>query len=88
MVTWRSNEDVESRFFLGKTFLCTQSLSEHIAFGHYKFPISLVMPLSKQQSGVNALHILIALNLFTLVCNVMTVLVEVVKSAIVRVENF
>ena len=44
--------------------------------------------LSYQQSGVNALHIVIALDYFTLVCNVLSVLVEIVNFTMVKVDNF
>ena len=45
------------------------------------------MLLSYPQSGVNALHIEIALNYFTRVCNVISVLVGMVNFAMVRVNN-
>ena len=44
--------------------------------------------LSYPQSGVNALHIVIAPNYFTFVFNVISVLVEMVNFAIVKVGNF
>ena len=37
---------------------------------------------------MSALHIVIALNYFTLVCNVTSVLVEMVNFAIVKFDNF
>ena len=40
------------------------------------------------QSRVNALHIVIALNYFTLACNVISVLVEMVNFAMIKVDNF
>ena len=46
------------------------------------------MLLSYPQSGVNALHIVIALSYFTLVCNVISVLVEMMKFTIAEVDNF
>ena len=46
------------------------------------------MLLSYPQSGVNALHIVIALKYFTLVCNLISVLVEVVILAMVKIDNF
>ena len=46
------------------------------------------MLLSYPQPGVNALHIVIALNHFTLVCNVISVVVEMVSFAMVKVDNF
>ena len=48
----------------------------------------LKVPLSYLKSGVNALHIVIALSYFTLVCNVTSVLLEVVNFAMVKVDNF
>ena len=46
------------------------------------------MLLLYPQSGVNALHTVIALNYFTLVCNVISVLVEMVNSTMVEVDIF
>ena len=46
------------------------------------------MLLLYQESGVIALHIVIDLNYFTLVCNVISVLVEMVNSTMVKVDNF
>ena len=46
------------------------------------------MLLSYPRSGVNAPHIVIDLNYFTLVCNVISVLVEMVNFALVKVDNF
>ena len=46
------------------------------------------MLLSCREIGINASHILIVLNCFTLVCNVTSVLVEVINFAIVGVDNF
>ena len=51
-------------------------------------PMRIIVLLSYPQSGVNALHIVIALTFFTLVCNLKTVLVEMVTFAIVKVDNF
>ena len=49
--------------------------------------MTLVVLLSYPQSGVNALHIVIALNYFKLVRSVILVFVEVVTFAMVRVDN-
>ena len=46
------------------------------------------MLLSYPQSGTNALHIVIALKYFTLVCKVITVLVEMVNFTMLEVDNF
>ena len=46
------------------------------------------MLLSCLESGVNALNIVIAPNCFTLVCNVMSILVEMLKIAMVKVDSF
>ena len=46
------------------------------------------MLLSYPQTGVNALHIVIALNYFTLVCNVISFLVEMLKFTMVKVGNY
>ena len=41
------------------------------------------------KSAANALHIvIIAFNYLTLVCNVISILVEMVKIAMVKVDNF
>ena len=68
-------------------FFCTKSMSELNSFGRYTFPSSLEF-LSDRQAGVNVLHIVIALKHFPFVCNVLSVLVEVVTLAMVRVSNF
>ena len=44
--------------------------------------------LSNPQAGVNALHIVIAFNYFTLGCNVISVLVEMVNFTMVKVDHF
>ena len=44
--------------------------------------------MSYLQSGVNALHIVIALNYSTLVCNLISVPVEMVNFATVKGDNF
>ena len=64
-----------------------QSFSEHIVFEQNTFPISLLVLLSYQQSGVNVLYIVISLKCFTFVCNVISVLVEVVDFAMVKLYN-
>ena len=46
------------------------------------------MLFSFPQSGVNARHIVIVLIYFTLVCNVKSVLVEIVTFAMVEVKKF
>ena len=48
----------------------------------------IIVLLSHSQSSVNALHFVIALNYFTLACNVISVLVEMVNFAMVKVDNF
>ena len=50
--------------------------------------MKIIVLLSYPQAGVNALHIVTALNYFTLVCNVISVLVEMVNFAIVEVDIF
>ena len=44
--------------------------------------------MSHRQSRVNVLHIVIALKYFRLVCNVKSVLVEMMNVVMVRVDNF
>ena len=46
------------------------------------------MLLLYPQSGVNELHIVIAPNYFTLVCNFISVLVKMVIFTMVKVDNF
>ena len=46
------------------------------------------MLLSYPQSKLNALHIVIALKYFTYVSNAKSVLVEMVKIAILEIDNF
>ena len=48
----------------------------------------LTVLLLHPQSGVDALHILIGLNYFTLVCNVISVLVEMMNFAMVKDDIF
>ena len=48
----------------------------------------IIVLLSYPQSGVNALHIVIALNYFTFVCTVISVLVQMVNFAMLKVDNF
>ena len=57
-------------------------------FGQYTSPMRIIVLLSHPQLGVNALQIVSALNYFTLVCNVISVLVEMVNLAMVKVDNF
>ena len=71
-----------------KVFLSRHSLPEHFVFGQYTSRRRTMVPLSYPQSGVNAQHIVIALSCFTLVCNVISVLVEMVNFAMVKVDNF
>ena len=47
----------------------------------------LIVLLSYPQ-GVNALHIVNALDYITLVCNVISVVVEMVNFTMVKVDNF
>ena len=71
-----------------KSPLCRRSLPEHCVFGQYTSTMRLIVLLLNPQSGVNTLHIVIALNHLTLVCNVTSVLVEMVNFAMVKVDNF
>ena len=48
----------------------------------------IIVLLSYPQSGVNAIHIVIALYLFKLACNLISVLVEMVNFIMVKVDNF
>ena len=47
-----------------------------------------IVPLSYPQSGVNALHIVIALKNVTLVGNKKSILVEMFDFAVTQVDNF
>ena len=71
-----------------KSLFMRQRLPEYVVFGQYMSPMRVLVLLSNPQSGVNALHIVSALNYFTLVCNVISVLVEMVIFAMVEVDNF
>ena len=46
------------------------------------------MLLSYPQSGVNALHFVIALKVFTLVSNKKSILVQMLDFAVAQVDNF
>ena len=50
--------------------------------------LRLIVILSCPKSRMNALHVVIALNYFTLVCNVVSVLVEMAILVTVKVDNF
>ena len=50
--------------------------------------MTILLLLSYPQLGVKALHIVIALNFFHTFCNVISVLVEMVNFAMVKVDNF
>ena len=50
--------------------------------------MGLIVIPSYPQSGMNALHIVIALNYFTFVCNLISVLVEMINFAMVKVDSF
>ena len=57
-------------------------------FGHYMSPMRLIVLMSLPQSGMNALHIVFAIKYFTLVCNVTSVLVELMNFTMVNVDKF
>ena len=71
-----------------KVFLCRQILPEHFVFGQNTAPMRIIVLLSYPQSGVNALHIVIALKNVTLVSNKKSILVEMFDFAVTQVENF
>ena len=71
-----------------KDFFTSQTIPAHILFGQYTFLIRSKTLLADRQSEKNVLHNAIALKYFTLVWNVILVLVEVVNFAIVEVNNF
>ena len=48
----------------------------------------IIVLLSYPQSGVNALHIVIALKIITLVSNKKSILVEMFDFAVTQVDNF
>ena len=70
-----------------KSLLEHAKFIEHFVFEQYASPMRLIVLLSYSQSGVNALHIVIALNYFTFVHNVISVFVEIVLFALVKVYN-
>ena len=51
-------------------------------------PMRIIVLLSYQQSGVNALHIVIALKNVTPVSNKKSILVEMIDFTVTQVENF
>ena len=65
-----------------------EKFTEQFVFGQYTSPMRIIVLLSYPQSGVSALHIVIALKNLPLVCNVISVLVEMVNFAMVKVDNF
>ena len=52
-----------------KSVLCRQILPEQFEFRQYPSPMRIVVLLSYPQSGVNALHFIIALKIVTFVGN-------------------
>ena len=50
--------------------------------------MKIIVLMSYPQSGVNAVHIVIALNYFTVVCNVISVPVQMVIFATAEVDKF
>ena len=71
----RFRQEIEKSFSAGKVYPNTS-------------PMRKIVLLSFPQSGVNALHIVIALDYFTLVCNVLSVLVGMVSFTMVKVDKF
>ena len=71
-----------------KVFLCTQSLTKHFVIRQHTSPMRIIVLMSYPQSGVKALHIVIALHFFSLVCNVISVLVEMVNFTMVKLDSF
>ena len=68
--------------------LCTQGISGNIVIVPNTPPIGSILLLTNRYSGLNELHIVIARNYFRLVCNLKTVLLEVMKFAMVKVDIF
>ena len=71
-----------------KRLFVQAKFAQPFVFEQYTSPMSITVLLSYPQSGVNALHIVIALIYFTLVWNVISVLVEMVNFTMVKVVNF
>ena len=65
-------------------FLCTQNFRNT----SYSVPIKLLKLLADWHSTLTMLHIVIALSFFTVACNVLSFVVEVVNSAMGKVGNF
>ena len=63
-------------------------LPEQFVFGQHTSPMRLIVLWHYPKSGENAPHIVDALNFFTPVCNVISVLVDMVSFAIDEVDNF
>ena len=71
-----------------KVFLCRQSLPKHFVFGQNTSPMKIIVLFSNPQSGVIALHIVIALKYITLVSNKKSILVEIFYFKVTQVDNF
>ena len=84
------NADIDNRFCrdIEKFLLRRQSLAKHFVFGQNTPPMRIILLLSYRQSGVNALHIVIALKNITLVGNKKSILVEMFDFAVTQVDNF
>ena len=82
--------DIDNRFCreIEKSFCAGKSLPKHFVFGQYTSPMRLVTLLSYPQSGVSALHIVIALKNVTLVSNKKSIFVDMFDFAVTRVDNF
>ena len=71
-----------------KSIFVQASLPEHFVFGQYTSPIRIIVLFSYPQSGVNALHIVIALKNVTLVSKKKSILVEMFDFAVTQLDNF
>ena len=70
-----------------KSLFVQAKFTDSFVLGQYTSPMKLIVLLSYPQSKVNALHIVIAPNYFFLICNVISVPVEMVIFAMVKFEN-
>ena len=71
-----------------KRLLVQAKFTRTLFFGQYMSPMRIIVLSSNTKLGVKALHIVIALNYFTFVCNAISVLVKMENFANAKVDNF
>ena len=71
-----------------KRLFALKSFPQHISFAQCTITISGTKQLSYRKSGVSVLYLVNALNKFTFVCNVASVLAEMAQFALIKVDIF